>query len=418
VASAYQIYLTDVTNTTSPVALPTVTAAANPYHLVFLTNPAFTPGHIYRAALGANGATPTSATLPTRTAQPFPADQTASLQQGATLALPATLPAPLDTSAPTQLFAGVIGLNPVSTPPTFYVAPQPPAVLSNGMALSFPPSIPATVNNPNYLPFVLAGTASGPVLSVDGLITLPATGIPARGAASGLISSGSNGLPTAPLTIPLQSVITTSVHQTFAGLDFVGGNGAPLQDAYFVDVTISNPATAIAAVTLTGAPSYQGNPVTPVPASLYLPEAALQVQVSINDFLTPPQAGDTYTLQVTYANGSTQAVTATLGVAAPNAPILQTNPGSGTTPDFAWQAPLGPPANYTYGLTVLPYPVDYSSRPILQQFSIPSGTTALNWTDLTGNSGFALTPGTPYTIHLVLRDAAGNQGVQTSTYTP
>jgi hypothetical protein len=138
---------------------------------------------------------------------------------------------------------------------------------------------------------------------------------------------------------------------------------------------------------------------------------------------TSPTVGDTYSFDVTYSDGTTGTLIATVtGVLNTFATSLAPQTGTSTTPTFTWADPVCTPcSNYTYQFNL------YS--PGGQIWGVPNyglglapGTASVVWavdpTD-SGNDGVsALTPGTTYTYQVVVQDNYLNSATATANYTP
>jgi hypothetical protein len=130
-----------------------------------------------------------------------------------------------------------------------------------------------------------------------------------------------------------------------------------------------------------------------------------------------PNIGDPYEFTVTYSDGTSEAVTATVSgvVDAFATGLLANGVGTSTTPTFKWTYPVNP-ASYVYkfsilgddGKTVWQIPVNNSK---LKGF--PNSVVAILWgTDPTGDStntpAAGLTNSKTYSWEIDAQDADGN----------
>ncbi|MFH0888407.1 MAG: fibronectin type III domain-containing protein [Planctomycetota bacterium] len=134
---------------------------------------------------------------------------------------------------------------------------------------------------------------------------------------------------------------------------------------------------------------------------------------------TRPTTADSYTFNVTYADGTTEnltsSVTAVLDTFAQNL----TTTGTSTTPTFTWQAPASPPALYSYRFdinqtgTVWSQIWDYP-----KDTDMPSSQTSLVY-NVDGRAyQSTLTTGTTYNWSIRVQDGQGNSASQQVSYTP
>ena len=150
-------------------------------------------------------------------------------------------------------------------------------------------------------------------------------------------------------------------------------------------------------------------------------------QVNFNIGTTVPTVGDTYTFNVTYSDGTTGVVTASVS-AVLNAFATSLAPTTGTsvstTPTFSWVDPINA-SNYIYSFNI-----NNSSGTIWQvpgnnsnSNGLTSATTSLVWgvdpTDNTNTpSPSTLTLNTTYYWQIQVQDSNGNSTVQQVQYTP
>ena len=145
----------------------------------------------------------------------------------------------------------------------------------------------------------------------------------------------------------------------------------------------------------------------------------VNVRFQMNWVLSPavPVVGDTYTLAVTYSDGTSESLpvsvtafyTATPTLTAPAAGAT----GVGTAPTFAWTAPVPAPAGtYVYNIGVWPsaggYDWYYGPMPS-SQLSVPYNADG---------QAAPLTTGTPTTWTIEAMDAQGNRSSAQSSFTP
>jgi len=149
-------------------------------------------------------------------------------------------------------------------------------------------------------------------------------------------------------------------------------------------------------------------------------------QMNINLYTVAPKAGDVYTFDLTYSDGTTQTVTATVSAVlkAFATALLPDSTGVSTTPTFTWTDPANP-GNYIYQFqlqgnngNIWQIPGNNSN---LNGF--PSSIASITWgVDPTGGgstpSQSPLTGGTAYNWQIIVEDSNGNQattGVQFTT---
>ncbi|MBI3181147.1 MAG: hypothetical protein HYZ28_03285 [Myxococcales bacterium] len=127
---------------------------------------------------------------------------------------------------------------------------------------------------------------------------------------------------------------------------------------------------------------------------------------------TSPSVGQSYSFELTYADGTTASetrqVTAVIaGFATPQSPV-----GSGTAaPTFLWSAPSPAPASFTYDLYLYQVPGGL----IWYQYGLPSAQTSVAY----NADGRALLPqlGTgSYLWYLAVRDGDGNRSMTSASF--
>ena len=149
-------------------------------------------------------------------------------------------------------------------------------------------------------------------------------------------------------------------------------------------------------------------------------------QIFLNLGTTAPTTGDTYILNLTYSDGSTGTMVATVTnvlSAFPTSMAPQTGGSTSTTPTFTWTDPVcGACSTYTY--------LFYLSSPTATIWSVPGsgnglapGTNSITWAvDPTNSSNTpsvgSLTVGTSYSWSVTVQDSNYNQAIETVTYQP
>jgi hypothetical protein len=139
-----------------------------------------------------------------------------------------------------------------------------------------------------------------------------------------------------------------------------------------------------------------------------------------------PQVGDTYHFQVTYSDGTTQAIPVSITTVLNSfAQFLIMNTGSPfstTVPQLNWTTPASPPTSYTYSVNL------FNANGTAQESwnysgsgnsnGIPSSqTNVLFNTDSSASPNPALTSGGTYDWSVTVQDANGNTAQQTVPYT-
>ena len=152
-------------------------------------------------------------------------------------------------------------------------------------------------------------------------------------------------------------------------------------------------------------------------------------QYSVSIGSTVPQTGDTYSLLVTYSDGTSETLSAVVSAVVTDLPtnLAPDTSGSGnTTPTFTWTDPATA-ANYTYSFQL----TDSNGNTIWQipgansaALGFASTITSIPWgTDPTGNAANvptvgALTAGTTYFWSIQIRDSKGNTATWLANYQP
>jgi hypothetical protein len=137
---------------------------------------------------------------------------------------------------------------------------------------------------------------------------------------------------------------------------------------------------------------------------------------------TRPTVGDTYTFKVTYSDGTTQnlsaSVTGVIDSFAQSLVAQTTAPGTTTVPLFTWAAPSSPPASFIYKLN-LNGNSDSTNWNYPKDNGLPSTTTPLQVLyNADGRASSAsLTSGHSYTWQIQVRDANRNSATRQTIYT-
>ena len=215
------------------------------------------------------------------------------------------------------------------------------------------------------------------------------------------------------LTLPAfnSSVTVATTHQVVGGTTEVYGLAFNVQDGV----------KHVVATTLTEGPQAL------TPCSLASNKGGPFVMEQINAQSFRPVPGDTYDLQATYQDGTSEvmpAVVTTLLDSFPGSPApTGTGDASGSDldvkPTFTWTAPSPAPDTYTYTFTIAPQ----GGAPIWTVTGLSSTTAALAWaTDPTNAANIptttGLTIGQPYVWTLTVQDPTGNQATLSQTYQP
>jgi hypothetical protein len=140
-----------------------------------------------------------------------------------------------------------------------------------------------------------------------------------------------------------------------------------------------------------------------------------------------PTVGDTYSFLVTFSDGTTQVVTATVnGVLtsfAQNLAMQTTSPGTPTIPLLTWAAPAVVPSALPYSYSVTLSNNNGTSQEFWNYFGSGNGngipstqTNALFNTDGSANPSATLTVGGSYNWTVFVQDNNNNQGAYTTTY--
>jgi hypothetical protein len=148
----------------------------------------------------------------------------------------------------------------------------------------------------------------------------------------------------------------------------------------------------------------------------------------INNNSVSPTVGDIYNFQVTFANGTTQvipaSVTEVLNTFATS--LSETTSGvvggvtlSRNVPEFTWAAPSSPPSVYTYQIQV------YDDNQQIWNYKggsdgngLPSTVTSAVYNSDGKASQSTLTTGVKYAFSVSVTDTLGNTASFTVSYTP
>ena len=164
-------------------------------------------------------------------------------------------------------------------------------------------------------------------------------------------------------------------------------------------------------------------PNIPLPADMGNSWGQIQGWFSLQT--TAPTVGDAYTIDVTYSDGATESLTASvtgvLGTDNMATPASPTGTGASITPTFTWTAPTTPPGGtYTYdvgiqsqggGNWIWSYP---DSGP---EGGLPSSQTSVAY-NVDGSANMtSLAPNTSYDWWIQVSDSNGNQARKFATFT-
>jgi hypothetical protein len=206
--------------------------------------------------------------------------------------------------------------------------------------------------------------------------------------------------------------------ETYVATYHTAGNGNP--DSYGVNVGINAGAELPISMTLTSAPNV---------AVPYDMNASSQNNNSpIYNNSVSPTVGDLYNFVVTFTNGTTQtipaSVTEVLSTYAIN--LSETTSGvvggvtlSRNVPEFTWAAPSSPPSFYTYQIQV------YTNNQQIWNYKggndgngLPSTITSAVFNSDGKASQSSLTTGTNYAFSVTVTDNQGNSATYVVSYTP
>ncbi len=232
---------------------------------------------------------------------------------------------------------------------------------------------------------------------------------------------GPNGPPQIVISGPSTGnaiALTAFNANTYVSTYHASGNGNP--DSYGVNVGINLGLELPISMTLYSAPGVG------VPYDL---NADPQNSNSpINNNSVSPTVGDIYNFQVTFANGTTQvipaSVTEVLNTFATS--LSETTSGvvggvtlSRNVPEFTWAAPSSPPSVYTYQIQV------YDDNQQIWNYKggsdgngLPSTVTSAVYNSDGKASQSTLTTGVKYAFSVSVTDTLGNTASFTVSYTP
>jgi large repetitive protein len=248
--------------------------------------------------------------------------------------------------------------------------------------------------------------------------------------------TGSSGNPGVALTIGGNTTsedLTLSGSGSVASVATVATNAAgnTFPNTYSLNFSVNQLDKLPVKVQLASGP----NVATPTDVALCLASnCGKGFQIGLNTFTTSPVAGDTYTFNVTYSDGTTGTLTAQVSaVLSAFATNLSPTTGIGTStqPTFSWTDPANA-AGYTYNFVL--------NSPAGMIWSIPgnnsnttgnnsntngfsSTITSIPWnTDPSGNDSLpsvsSLSTGTVYTWQINVIDSNNNQAITQVQYQP
>jgi hypothetical protein len=235
------------------------------------------------------------------------------------------------------------------------------------------------------------------------------------GKSGGLTISGP--LANEDLTLPSGNATVSLTSSHYQQVNQYGTN-----NGYSLNFSVNGEIKQPAAVTLASGP----NSLTPADIGECgnCGGGGFQFYLSLNTDV--PKVGDTYNLQVTYTDGTTQTfnapVSAVLSTFATD--LLPTGAGGSTTPTFKWTDPA-PAASYVYSFNLW----DANGNQIWQipnhdsGAGFPSTITSITWgTDPTGSNNppsvSTLTDGENYNWQIQVQDANGNTAQMQVSYEP
>ena len=224
------------------------------------------------------------------------------------------------------------------------------------------------------------------------------------------------------LTLPSAAGIATITTQSYQSIS----SGATSQN-YSLHFQVNGMTKLPVAVTLTSGP----NLISPIDIAACAASnngCGQGFGVSFNLYASAPNVGDSYAFNVTYSDGTTGTLTATV-TAVLNAFATNLAPQTGAsvsiTPTFTWTDPINA-SSYTYqfymndsgGNTVWRIPGSSSNSN-----GFTSSTTSITWgTDPTGGGSTpsvgSLTLGANYAWQIVVQDSNGNAAVTQVQYQP
>jgi uncharacterized protein (DUF2141 family) len=214
----------------------------------------------------------------------------------------------------------------------------------------------------------------------------------------------------APVTAPAISLAMQNVLATVQTNHYAG----PGYNGYNLNFNVRRMAKQPVAVTLAAGPASTSYPV----------DIALSAQSGEFFIWVPltgtPAVGDSYTLTVTYANGTSEnipaAITGVLNTfATPVAPAGFLTGAGNTTPTFSWAAPTPAPAGtYAYSLWLSPA----NGGTIWNQDQMPSSQTSVLFNVDNSAQQSALALDTTYYWSIAVQDANGNTASIQTAFVP
>jgi hypothetical protein len=342
--------------------------------------------------------------------------------------------------------------------------------LSNGLTYFKVSAVNSAGESAASTPVSTTLAAGSGANTVSGTVTFPGT---ATGHTLYVGVYGDNGIfftaiasPVSPQAYSIPGV-TSGTYQNFAILDL--NDDGEVNPPDITDVTNhSNPPTIVVSgsttgnITLANASASIGVPTSVMGASGQLnPTYGLSVQVDYGTKLpismtlisgknvavpydmnadshnanynpiylntVSPTVGDAYQFQVTFSDGTTQVVTATVSAVltsfAQNLSMQTTAPGTPTVPLLTWTAPAVLPTALPYSYSVTLYNNNGTSQEFWNYYGSGSGngipstqTNVLFNTDSSANPSSTLTVGGSYNWSVFVQDNNNNQCVYTTTY--
>jgi hypothetical protein len=175
-------------------------------------------------------------------------------------------------------------------------------------------------------------------------------------------------------------------------------------DSYGAMLTVLGNNKIPVSARLTGGPTY-----IPWPYTLYMADSQDSTFFSFGTQV--PQIGDSYTVNTTYLDGSSEVLQAsTTAVLQPPGPP-QFSGSDRTQPDISWAAPTTLPGpGFIYYVNILD-----GSGNLVWQSIVPSTQTS---TTYSAGTGPAMTAGASYTIAVGVQDGKTNQATYSVNYTP
>jgi hypothetical protein len=142
-----------------------------------------------------------------------------------------------------------------------------------------------------------------------------------------------------------------------------------------------------------------------------------QLRTNVNLPSATPAVNQAYTLQVTYSDGSSDMVNASVTGIVTSLPTALAPNGitaSSDSPTFSWTAPATPPSSYTYTIQVTPH---NSGQELWRLESMSSSTTSIGYDSDLSASLNPLTTTVQYDWRLAVFDAFGNTSQAQATFT-